>query len=79
MPGRRFCFPFHSAQNSPLIRPFSSTSIRSAAGTFDSPGMGTPRDRSRGDPAFDPAGQARPVQLKVLPPAKRLDAASAAV
>ena len=26
-------------QNSPLIRPFSSTSIRSAAGTFGNPGM----------------------------------------
>ena len=29
----------HSVQNSPLIRPFSSTSIRSAAGRFGRPGI----------------------------------------
>ena len=39
---------------------------------------GPSRDRSRGDSAFNPVGQAQPVQLKVLPPAKRLCAAAAA-
>ena len=42
-------------------------------------GHGTPRDKSRGGPAFQSNGRAEPAHFKVLPPAKRLYAALAAV
>ena len=77
---RRTCGGMTMPQNNPVILPFSSTSIFSAAGTLGSPGM-APHGaaRSVGAPLlFQCSAEMNSASAKVLPAAKHLHAALAA-